>query len=460
MTTPTTTTTLRLATTASPSAAPAPAAPLASPTRRSFLAGASAASAVAVGSALSGGFSPAAAATTALPLVTPVWSESIRRSFGIAVQPQNQTGPYGAEDVWVKYVADMNATYIRGKYSNAVSLRAATDMLINQCRTLGLKWVMTVIPEDWSMTLAQLRAVLVDIRDRAADVCIAIEGMNEPNDYVDGSLVRSDWAQATVAYQKVIWDFVKTTPTLSHVAVISPSLAMAVADPSVDFDALAAAGVVNYIDYAGMHSYPGGLKQDNKVDVRLGYVSDSWGAKPTWVTETGYQNAMAAPLVGPRPVPYDVSATYGPRSLLEYFSRGCNSARYELLGEPDPTNADPQAAYGLLDCPSSNPATWSFKPEYYVMRDFLAALKDAPAGGGSYTPSPVPLQVTAPSTVKWLLTAKADGTTTLYAFLNASIWDAIKRVPLTPAPVNVTVTDRAGARTIKVGASVTAIPIR
>jgi hypothetical protein len=460
MTTPTTTP-LRLTTTAAASAAPAPApvAPLASATRRSFL-GASAASAVAVGTALSGGFSPAAAATTGLPQVTPVWSESIRRSFGIAVQPNAQYTPYGAEDVWPRLVADMNASYIRGKYTNAAWQRPAMDTVIAQCRALGLKWVMTVIPEDWSMTLAQLRAILTDIRDRAADVCIGIEGMNEPNHNRDGSPLRPDWAEATVAYQKVIWDFVKTTPSMSHVAVLSPSLQMGGADPSVDFDALAAAGIVSYIDYAGMHSYPGGAKPDTKVDVRLGYVRDSWSNKPTWVSETGYQNAMAAPLSGPRPVPNDVAATYGPRSLLEYFSRGCNSARYELLGEPDPTNSEPESAFGLVDCPSNDPATWTVKPEYYVMRDFLAGLRDTPASGATYAPSPVPLQVTAPSTVKWLLTAKADGSTTLYAYLNASIWDVVKRVYLTPAPVSITVTDRAGARTIKVGASVTAIPIR
>src|SRR3712207_7873684 len=52
---------------------------------------------------------------------------------------------------------------------------------------------------------------------------IGIEGMNEPNHNRDGSAVRPDWAEAAVAYQKVIWDFVKTTPALSHVSVLSPS---------------------------------------------------------------------------------------------------------------------------------------------------------------------------------------------------------------------------------------------
>jgi len=428
------------------------------PTRRTFLAGASAVSAVSavsVGSLLSGSFTPAAAA--GLPMVTPVWSESIRRSFGVAVQPQFIDSPYGDAAAWPKYVSQMGATWIRGKYNISPNLRASNDTIIKQCRMLGLKWVMTVIPEDWSMSIPQLKAVLADIRGRAADVCIAIEGMNEPNHNKDGSPLRRDWAAATVAYQKVIWDFVHATPSMSHVSVLSPSLQMGGKTPLTDFNALTAAGIKGKMDYAGMHSYPAGLKPDNQIETRLGYVRSAWGAVPTWVSETGYNNAMAAPMAGPRPVPVDVAATYGPRSVLEYFSRGCKSARYELLSEPDPKNADCESGYGLLNCPSNDPATWTLKPEYNVMRKFLGGLKDTAT---NYKPTAVPLQVTAPSTVKWVLTAKSDGTTTLYAYLNSSIWDVAKRTHLNPAPVNVKVTDRAGTRTIKVGAAITAIKIR
>src|SRR5215216_5903982 len=130
-----TTTAPRPLTTVTAPAAPAVSAAAAvrtsAPTRRTFLAGASAVSAVSavsVGSLLSGGFTPAAAAE--LPLVTPVWSETIRRSFGIAVQPQFIDGPYGRAGAWPRYVSQMGATYIRGKYSTSPNLRANTDTLI------------------------------------------------------------------------------------------------------------------------------------------------------------------------------------------------------------------------------------------------------------------------------------------------------------------------------------------
>ena len=456
--TPSTTTTAAVAATARTAAGHADILP----SRRAFIAGAAAASALgATGSVLSGAFAPAGASTTPLPLVSPVWSENLRRSFGVAVQPQMLKTPYASVSAWPRYAAELNAAYIRGKYSPLPMLRAATDSIVAQCRTYGLKWVMTLIPEDWSMTHDQLRAVLVHIRDNAADVCIGIEGMNEPNHNRDESPVRADWAAATVAYQKVIHDFVRSTPELSHVAVIGPSLQMGGADPLVDFQALAVAGVTACMDWAGMHSYPAGLKPDSKVDTRLGYVRDAWGSVPTWVSETGYTNAMAAPMVGPRPVPFDVAAAYGPRSLVDYFSRGSNSVRYELLSEPDPTNAEPEYSYGLLHCPSNDPSTWTVKPEYTVMRDFLGSLKDTgPAGATTFQPAAVPLKVTAPSTVKWLLTGKSDGTTTLLAYLNTSIWDVTKRVRLNPAAVDVTVTDRLGARTVKVGTTLTTIAVR
>ena len=418
--------------------------------RRGLLAAAAAAGAAAP--ALAGAsFSPAAAA---LPQVAPVWSETIRRSFGVAVQPQMQRTPYGAVNAWPKYAAELGVTYIRGRYSPGLR---NNDDLIRQCRALGLKWVMTLIPEDWSMSLTELRRSLAHLRDNAADLCIAIEGMNEPNHNRNGTPVRSDWAKLTVEYQKTIWDFVKATPSLSKVQVISASLQMGGDNPYTDFVKLRDAGIAKYIHFAGMHSYPGGLKPDSNLDKRLGYVRSAWGQVPTWVSETGYQNAINAPMAGPRPVPHEVSATYGPRAVLDYFTKGCRSARYELLGDPDSTLRDAESHYGLLTCRGDDPSTWSVKPEFTVLKGFLAGLKDTAA---SYTPAPVGLQVTAPSTVKWIVTGKSDGTATVYAYLNTSVWDVRSRTHITVRPVDVVVVDRAGARTVKVGATVVAVPLR
>jgi hypothetical protein len=411
--------------------------------------------ALAVGAAASvagpGLWTPASAA---LPTVTPVWSESLRQHYGVGVHPNFTKTSWAYVDAWMQRIATMNAAYIRGKYSPSV---AQNDRTIELCRTYGLRWLMQVTPEDWSMSLSELRAVLAHIRDNAADVCIGIEGVNEPEHNRDGSPVRADWALATVAYQKVIKQFVDATPSMAHVAVVGPSLQMGGTDPYDAFQQLADAGLSSYMDAAGLHSYAAGAKPDTKVDLRLGWVRSAWGAVPTWVTETGYNNAMNAPMVGPRPVPQDVAATYGPRALLEYYLRGCKSARYEFLDDPDPANADPESNYGLVTCTGLDPSTWSVKQEYTTMKQLLGSLRDPAA---SFTPTPVPLQVTAPSTVKWVVVAKSTGAKTLFAYLNAQIWDVVKRTRLTVDPVDVTVTDAAGTRVVKVGPQVTAIPLR
>ena len=237
---------------------------------------------------------------------------------------------------------------------------------------------------------------------------------------------------------------------------MGPSLQLGGSNPLVDFQALTAAGIRPFMAEAGMHSYPGGLKPDNNVDKRLGWVSTAWGSLPTWVSETGYHTGTNV-TTGHRPAPQDVAATYGPRSVLEYFTRGCRSVRFELLDDPNPGNNVAESNFGLLEATGLAPTTWTPKPEYTAMKAFLGSLKDTAT---SYTPAPVPLQVVAPSTVRWTVVAKSDGTATVLAFLNASIWDAIKRVPVTVAPVDVTITDRAGTRVVKVGAQVTSVPLR
>ena len=55
---------------------------------------------------------------------------------------------------------------------------------------------------------------------------------------------------------------------------------------------------------------------------------------------------------------------------------------------------------------------------------------------------------------------RSDGSARVLIYLNASVWDAVKRVRLTVAPVDVTITDRVGTRVVKVGPQVTSVPLR
>lgn len=419
-------------------------------TRRTVLLGAAATTSPVV----LGAVGSTAVAAPLLPLVKPVWSERVRRSYGVGVHPNYANGVYRHIQEWTGHAAELNTHHIRGKYTPGLLKTAET---VARCRALGLRWSMAVLPEDWSMSLTELRAALAHIRDHAADVCLAIEGINEPNHNRDGSPVRADWAAAAVDYQRVIREFIDATPSMSYVKSVGPTIQDGADDPSPDFRALGAAGIAPYLDYAGLHSYPSGWQPDSELDIRLGWVREAWGQVPTWVTETGYNTARNAVMDGPKPVPPDVAATYGARSVLAFFRRGCRAARYQLLDSPNPANDEPQDNYGLVECTGTDPATWSYKAEFGTMRSFLGSLKD---GAAAYSPPAVRLQVSAPPAVRWQLVGRSDGTTTLLAYRDLPVWNPDFRIRVSVTSVNVTVTDRLGSRVVAVGPRVVAIPIR
>ncbi len=422
-------------------------------TRRSLLAGA------AVGTAapfVAGGLTSGAHAAVPMVSVVPRWSEELRRSYGVGVLPASTSAAYGYVEEWMQRLADLGATYVRGRY---LPRSAQNARIVERCRALGLTWLMSIVPEDWSMSEQQLSAVLAHIRENAADVCAGIEGINEPNHNRDGSPLRPDWPQAAVGYQRVIKTFLASTPSMAHAVSVGPSLQMGADDPSPDFYALRDAGLVPYLDYAGLHTYPSGWGPAFSVDLRLGWVRDAWGDVPTWVTETGYNTATGSVLSpdGPRPVPQDVAAVYGPRSVIEFAVRGCKAARFQLLDRVNPANDLPMYNYGLIENTGEDPTTWTDKKEVAVMRAFLGSLRDT---ARSYTPPPVKLGVSGPRNLKWVLVGKSDGSKTLLMYRGAAVYNPDTRTRRTVSLADVTVTDRAGTRIVRVGARVVPLRIR
>ncbi len=362
--------------------------------RRSFLASTATATGLAVLSA-----SPVQAFArgrttshfTKLTTVQPVHANTLLKSYGVCSHPNFNTATYQHTSAWMDRLAGMNATYFRGMYAhNLPGVQLATT----RARELGIGWLATVMPEDWNQSNDVLLARLRHLRDNASDVVIGIEGVNEPNHERSGGPPPADWPERAVAVQKLIYDFVKATPQLAHVNVVGPSLHASVSTAHQDHIRLGNLGVQDYMDYAGLHRYFGGRYPDYAVDERLGWIQESFGDVPTWVTETGYTNCVDNTSAH-KPVPNDVSAAYAPLCMLEFAVRGCRSTRYELLDDPDAGAKDViESNFGLWMTPSLDPATWTEKPEVDVMRTFLATLQDP---GASYTPRPVQLELTAPA---------------------------------------------------------------
>jgi hypothetical protein len=423
-------------------------------TRRTLQGGAAVATTAAL---VTVGEDPSAATAVPRVPVTPVWTEELRRTYGVGVLPATSAPAYGHVDAYLQRLADLGAAYVRGRYRPEAP---DTARIVEQCRALGLKWLMSVIPENWAMSERRLKGVLVHIRDHAADVCLGIEGMNEPNHNRDGSPVRPDWPQLTVGYQRVIRTFLDQTPSMAGAVSVGPSLQMGAKDPTPDFFALRDAGLPEFLDHAGLHSYPSGWGPAMFVDQRLGWVRDAWGDVPVWVTETGYHTARKAPFVvggGAKPVPQDVAATYGPRSVLEFARRGAHAARFELLDKPNKANDVPMDNYGIIENTGDDPSTWNPKKEYASMQSFLTSLRDPVA---SYRPPTFRVGVSGPRNLEWLPVGKSDSSRSLLMYRAASVWDPDTRTRRSTKAARVTVTDRLGTRVVKVGPDVVSVPIR
>lgn len=392
-----------------------------------------------------------------LPMVTPLSAQKVHESYGICAHPSFVDTVYQQTDAWMSRLASLGVTHFRGVFNEN---NPGTQQAIAAARQYGLKWVMLVAPENGS-TLGSVSARMDYIAHHAADICAAIEGPNEPNHNRDGSPVAPDWAVTATRYQKLIWEKAKAHASLSSVPIIGPSLhdVMAHRSGGRDYVLLADQGILNYQDYCGLHRYPSGNEPMFRLDERLGYVYAAYGQNyPVWVTETGYHNAVSTQH-GHNPSTEWVSGTYGPRAILQFAMRGIPMIRYQLLDFPDAgAMTDPEDHFGLYRANSLQPNSWRAKSEASRVQALLQALRDP---GPAYTPSATSLGVRSRATdVAHVVTAKRDGSATVWLWRDSSIWDPNRRQPRSVPPVTATINDRLGSRDVRVDAQVRGVELR
>ena len=391
--------------------------------------------------------------------VTPLWSELAWRSFGVGAHPTFQTTTYRFAEDWLDQLATIGVHYFRGAYAPNLPLVEAT---VAGARDRGLQWGMLVC-NDLDTSAEQVQRRVEDIARNAADVCVFIEGVNEPNYDRSGGAVPPDWADRAVALQRTLFEAVRSHPELDDVTVVGPSL-QAVVATEADYDRLASLGLGEVMDAAGLHSYPGGRYPSQGLDDRLVPVRDHFPDAGVWLTETGYTNAVDRTTDtggggGASPVPEEVAAAYAPATLLEAVDRGLSIAWYEALDDPDPGPDDVvESAYGLVAVGDSGlPATWRPKPAAAVLTEFLAGLRDP---GPVHRPAVVDLAVAArDDDVRWTALGKRDGSTWVHLRRAVDVWDLDDASPVTVDTVPVTVVGPSGRRTVQVGAEVVSVRV-
>lgn len=395
--------------------------------------------------------SSTAASAAELPLVRPVSSQKAYEAFGVCAHPHFASTGYRYTGEWMAALDLVDAPYFRGMY---VDGRSSTVEAARHARAKGIRWGMLVSP-DLFMAGDALRTRIRHLAANAADLCLYIEGVNEPNYVRGGGSPPSDWVQRTVRLQRIIWETVKGDSRLRHVKVVGPSL-HSVAATAGQYAALRDAGLPLYMDYAGVHSYPGGYFPERGLGRRVGWATTYW-KRPVWVTETGYTNALHRPS-GHNPVPDDVSAAYAPSALLAAVDRSCKVVWYELLDDPDTlAREEIESNFGMYRTAYDDQPPWPPKPVVATLTSFLAQLKDP---GPAYTPAAIPFRATSAATdVRVTLTAKRNGVATAHVRRATDCWDPVRqqRTPVVPVPV--TLQWATGSLTVPVTHAVQSVPL-
>jgi hypothetical protein len=390
-------------------------------------------------------------ASASLPLVKPKWSEAAFQAFGVNAMPNHGKTSYHYTDQWMASLDSIGISYLRGCWAKGLD---ATYNTAGLARKYGMRWGMIVI-DDVKMTDAAITATVADIAAKGADLCMYVEGVNEPNGPRNLGYIPSDWRQRTLQQQKVLYQAVKSHANLSHVAILGPSLQMKRTTTS-DWQWFAANGLMNYMTHSGTHYYPGGFYPDHGMDATLAPMKKYW-PKPVWITETGYTNALAT-TAGHHPVPEDVAAVYAPHTLLEAVDRGYHTAFFETLDDPDPGAKDQiEANFGLWAIESGEAPPWRPKPIVSSLRTFLTGLRDP---GATYTPPSIGLQVSASSPdVRWTALGKRDGSVRLYLRRAKECWDPIKQVRVSVPQVPTKITTNSGSQTVQVGSQLVVVKL-
>jgi hypothetical protein len=226
-----------------------------------------------------------------------------------------------------------------------------------------------------------------------------VESVEAPNEYDRSS--DPNWAADLAVYQQTLYAGVKSTPGLSSLPVIGPSLA--------SFNYAVIGNLSAYADDGNLHDYFG---SGNPGQTGTGYGSIPYwlvneqpmsGSKPIMTTETGYQDVASQPDA----VTPSVKVRYTMRTLLEQWN--ANIARtylYELVDESGQN-------YGIID------STITPKPTYTALQNMLSDLIDP----GAISLTPLGYSLSADPSVHRTLLQKRDGTYRLFLWVDLTAED-------------------------------------
>ena len=266
-----------------------------------------------------------------------------------------------------------------------------------------------------------------------ARVAPAFEAYEFPNEL--NTAGTADWVGVLRAWAPVFYSYVQSNGTAPRYPVVGPSLADAGDNP-----AAALGDLSTYLDFGNTHAYytarhpatpgwggPGASPCEvwryGALDYNLCNARRVSGSKPILSTETGWgSDSKVLGQVTPA-----LQAKYLARMLLLHFNAGvARTFIYQLVD----SGSDGFGPYGLVT------TTGAEKPAFTQIRNLIGLLHDGPATG---SPQALTLTLTGDTAdVHTLLFEKSDRTFRLIAWIEKQGFDPFTRVPVTVAPIPVT----------------------
>lgn len=384
--------------------------------------------------------------SSGLPLVTPSSSDALAESIGVNVKYHFRQTAYGNTAAVTALLIELGVRTIRDRQFPSDTSTSELAHL-EELYAAGIRSHVTLGRADRApYSDADMDAMLGPVAAHP-ERYVSVGGLNEPN----GSDRPADWAAAARDHSKQISDrmAVLGIPT-TKVKRVAPVLRDAQSTLLADFEALRETDIASYLDYGDFHRYPlsqGGTTASSLVDERLAAAKAAIGGLPMYCTETGF-NTAEPELVDFTAVPWDVQAVSVVTVFCEMFARGVvRTFQYELLDDPDPTNADLESNWGLVavfDGDLDRPQNWVKKTSFTALRDFIASVADP---GEPYTPEPIGLRLSdAPADLKGLVLQRRDRTNRLLLWRDVRLWDKGALTRATVDPIAVTVESDGGGR--------------
>lgn len=387
-----------------------------------------------------------------LPQIPTISAEKFREYWGTRIFPtySNATGGELVDDH--SHLTTLMPKYVTHKVEP--NLSQGVINLIQNLAAEGTKSVLTVGAPFTTYSSSQWTNMMNTIAS-LPNCILMVTGQNEVNHVRGGGSLPSNWKEQARDHQQELWNRMQTVNATftangdDTVLVGNPNLWSGdITKHDNDLAALAPM-VVNYCNAIVYHLYPRGGHPDWNLDAFINNYKSKYGAnRPVFCTEAGYF-AAANYNGGAKVVSEYAHDIYLRKMWLEYASRDAYIGQFEFLNDPDASESNREAWFGIIKTPSVSINTW----EPRIVYNKLITMQSY-SGGSDGT---IGCKIESSGPIRSLAVNHSGGNI-LYLWRSDDIESDRVKINLTPREVVVT-SQAGGTQTVYVSDEVVRINI-